>query len=70
MEVRKSYSTFQRGKSLHSDFNYRPISIVPIVAKVFERIIYDQVYSYVTENNLISSQQYGFRSLHSTVTAL
>ena len=57
----------------HSDLNnYRPISIVPIVAKVakFERIIYDQVYIYLTENNLISSQQYGFRSLHSTVTAL
>ena len=55
----------------HSDLNnYRPISIVPIVAKVFERIIYDQVCSYLTENNLISSQQSGFRSLHSTVTAL
>ena len=55
----------------HSDLNnYRPISIVPIVAKVFERIIYDQVYGYLTENNLISSQQSGFRSLHSTVTAL
>ena len=38
--------------------------------KVFERIIYDQVYGYLTENNLISSQQSGFRSLHSTVTAL
>ena len=34
----------------HSDLNnYRPISIVPIVAKVFERIIYDQVYGYLTE---------------------
>ena len=55
----------------HSDLNnYRPISIVPIVAKVFERIIYDQVYGYLTENNLISSQQSGFSSLHSTVTAL
>jgi len=55
----------------HSDLNnYRPISIVPIVAKVFARIIYDQVYGYLTENNLISSQQSGFRSLHSTVTAL
>ena len=55
----------------HSDLNnYRPISIVPIVAKVFERIIYDQVYGYLAENNLISSQQSGFRSLHSTVTAL
>ena len=55
----------------HSDLNnYRPISIVPIVAKVFERIIYDQVYGYLTKNNLISSQQSGFRSVHSTVTAL
>ena len=57
----------------HSDLNninYRPISIVPIVAKVLERIIYDQVYGYLTENNLISSQQSGFRSLHSTATAL
>ena len=37
---------------------------------MFERIIYDQVYGYLTEKNLISSQQSGFRSLHSTVTAL
>ena len=37
---------------------------------MYERIIYDQVYGYLTENNLISSQQFGFRSLHSTVTAL
>jgi len=37
---------------------------------VFERIIYDPVYGYLTENNLISSQQSGFRLLHSTVTAL
>jgi len=37
---------------------------------VFERIVYDQVYGYLTENNMISSQQSGFRSLHSTVTAL
>ena len=50
--------------------NYRPISVTPIVAKVFERIIYDQLYDYLTANNLISSCQSGFRSLHSTVTAL
>ena len=50
--------------------NYRPISVTPIVAKVFERIIYNQLYGYLTMNNLISSHQSGFRSLHSTVTAL
>ena len=50
--------------------NYRPISIIPVVAKVFERIIYDQLYHYLNENDLLSRHQSGFRSLHSTVTAL
>ena len=50
--------------------NYRPISIVPIVAKVFERIVYDQVMMYITNHNLISNCQSGFRSLHSTATSL
>ena len=50
--------------------NYRPISIISVVANVFERIIYDQPFAYVTEYNLISSHQSGFRRLHSTVTAL
>ena len=40
------------------------------MAKVFERIIYDQLYYYLNENNLLSRHQSGFRSLHSTVTAL
>ena len=50
--------------------NYRPISIIPVVAKDFERIVYDQLYNYTTVNNLLSSHQSGFRSLHSIVTAL
>ena len=40
------------------------------MAKVFERIIYDQLYHYLNENDLLSRHQSGFRSLHSTVTAL
>ena len=50
--------------------NYRPISVTPIMAKVFERIIYNQLHGYLTQNDLISSHQCGFRSLHSTVTVL
>ena len=40
------------------------------MAKLFEGIIYDKLFSYLTDNNLISCRQSGFRSLHSTVTAL
>ena len=55
----------------HNDpSNYHPISIIPVVAKVLERIIYDQLYIHLTKYNLLSKHQPGFRSLHSTVTAL
>ena len=40
------------------------------MAKVFERIIYDQLYHYLNENDLLSRHQSDFRSLHSSVTAL
>ena len=41
-----------------------------MVANVFERIIYDQLYVHLTKYNLLSKHQSGFRLLHSTVTAL
>ena len=50
--------------------NYRPISVIPAVAKTFENFIYDQLYQYLNENGLLNSGQSGFRSLHSTLTAL
>ena len=61
---------YKRAGKRNDMTNYRPISIIPAVAKVFERIIYDQVYKYLTDNKLLSCHQSGFRSLHSTVTAL
>jgi hypothetical protein len=50
--------------------NYRPISILPSVSKVFERVIYNQIYNYFDINNLFHPSQYGFRSKHSTELAL
>ena len=49
--------------------NYRPISLLPTISKVFERVIYSQLYTYFSENNLLSEQQYGFRAQHSTELA-
>ena len=49
--------------------NYRPISILPAVSKVFEKEVFRQVYGYLTEN-CMSKFQSGFRPKHGTVTAL
>ena len=50
--------------------NYRPISVIPVVSKIFEKLIYDQVYQYLTANDILTNCQSGFRSLHSTLSAL
>ena len=50
--------------------NYCPISVLPTVARVFEKIIYGQLYEYFITNKLLRNQQFGFRSLHSTALAL
>ena len=47
--------------------NYRPISVISVVAKAFERIVYDQLYAYLEEHSIICKYQSGFRSTHSTV---
>lgn len=59
-------------KGNEKDFltNYRPISVLSAVSKVLEKIVYLQLYSYFTNNNLLSKYQSGFRPLHSTLTAL
>ena len=58
-------------KGVKSNLNsYRPISVIPVVSKVFEKIVYDQLYQYLNDNQLLSSCQSGFRPLHSTLTAL
>ena len=50
--------------------NYRPISLLSVLSKLFEKIIHDQVSMFMKENGLSSNCQHGFRQLHSTVTSL
>ena len=50
--------------------NYRPISVLPVLARVFEKLIYNQLYDYLDKNELLFLNQSGFRALHSAVTCL
>ncbi len=50
--------------------NYRPVSLLPFIAKTLERVVFNQVTAFLTQNNLLDSNQSGFRSGHSTETAL
>lgn len=49
--------------------NYRPISVLPVVSKIFERILYDRLSEYLTEKQILIDEQYGFRPKCNTLTA-
>jgi hypothetical protein len=50
--------------------NYRPISVISVVAKILEKIMYNQVVDFLKQNSILTDQQSGFRPLHSTETTL
>ena len=50
--------------------NYGPISVLLVVARLFEKLIFDQLYNYRNKNNLIYWGQSAYRKLHSTATCL
>ena len=50
--------------------NYRPISVIPVVAKLCERVVCSQLMEYLTSHDVLCPQQYGFRPGQSTEAAL
>lgn len=50
--------------------NLRPISILPSLSKVFEKILKKQICNYITDNNLLTPFQSGYRPNHSTKTVM
>lgn len=50
--------------------NYRPISLLPTLAKILEKIINHRLTGFLEKNTLLSNNQYGFRQKISTVDAI
>ena len=59
-----------RTSTSNSPTNFRPISVLPVLAKVYESLIHQQVYRYLTTNSLLHPCQSGFRPAHSTQDTL
>jgi hypothetical protein len=54
-------------KSLNELTSYWPISPLPIVSKVFEKLLLKKLLSVVENNRLIPNHEFGFRQRHSTI---
>ena len=50
--------------------NYRPISVLPVISKLFEKLVFNQRYLYMKDNGLFTSDQSGFLRLYSTLSCL
>ena len=60
---------FKKDNPSHCN-NYRPISLLPNISKVFEKIVFNHIYNFLSTYNLLSSKQSGFRPGDSTINQL
>ena len=65
MKVAKVIPLYKKNERNVFD-NYRPVSILSSVSKVFEKIMHNQIYEHFSSRNLFYPSQYGFRRNHST----
>ena len=68
LKIAKVIPIFKKD-NVHLLNNYRPISLLPTISKVFEKVVQEQLTEFVNINKLLYNSQYGFRKAHSTETA-
>ena len=68
LKTAKVIPLFKKGKQELLD-KYRPISLLPSLSKIFEKVISNQIHMHFESNNLFYTGQYGFRKKHSTQLA-
>ena len=65
LKIAKVIPLFKAG-DINQLSNYRPISLLPSISKIFEKAIYCRIYNYLNAKGLLQSHQYGFRKYIST----
>ena len=68
-KLAKVTALFKGGDNSKAD-NFRPISVLPTLNKVFEKLLHAQLTAFLNENEILSKQQFGFRKKHSTSHAV
>lgn len=69
LKISKVIPVHKKG-SLNDPSNFRPISIIPLIGKIFEKALKSRINSYFENNNLFNKAQFGFRTNHSTTMAI
>ena len=69
LKIAKVIPVFKKGDKENIE-NCRPISILPVFSKVLERIMYNRLYEYFMNNNLLHENQFGFQINNSTEPAI
>ena len=69
MKIAKIIPFFKKEGILDCN-NYRPISLLPNISKIFETLIHNRLSRFLEENKCLFSKQFGFRSKHSTTHTL
>ena len=59
-----------KSKDKDSFSNYRPVSVLPVISKVLEKVIHTRTYKFLNQAGILYSSQYGFREGHSTSHAI
>ena len=59
MKIAIVSSIFKTGDTADIN-NYRPISVLPCFSKILERVMYNRLYKYLTDQKILHSQQFGF----------
>ena len=59
-----------KGGDRKEQTNYRPVSVLPCMSKIFEKLVYNRLIDFINKHNILSECQFGFRKGHCTDLAI